>query len=116
MLIVMRKLFKSFERLMLALLGCLLAVAGRRRVVLGDWPNGDVVEAALSALQELGAENLGAKPVNFPVDVENLYFRVKGRRVRLWVEQYGDVTLWGPRAVVSELAGRVAEKIAPQRT
>jgi hypothetical protein len=115
MLIVMRKLFKSFERLLLELLDCLLAVAGRRRVVLGDWPNGDVVEAALAALKELGAENLGAKPVNLALDVENLYFRVKGRRVRLWVEQYGDVTLWGPRAVVIELAARIAEKVASKR-
>ncbi len=112
----MRKLLKSLDRLMRPLVNCLLAIAGQRRVLLGDWPNGDVVPAALATLKELGAESLGAKPVNLPVDIENLYFRIKGRRVRLWVEQYGDVTLWGPRAIVTELAGRIAEKIATQRT
>ncbi len=112
----MRKFFKSLDCLMLPLVDYFLAVAGRRRVLLGDWPNRAVVEAALATLKEFGAESLGAKPVNLPVDVENLYFRVKGRRVRLWVEQYGDVILWGPRAIVTELAGRIAEKIAAQRT
>ena len=112
----MRKLFKGLDRLMLRLVDYLLAVAGRRRVLLGDWPNRNVVETALATLKELGAESLGAKPVNLPVDVENLHFRVKGHRVRLWVEQYGDVTLWGPRVIVTELAGRIAEKIAAQRT
>ncbi len=113
---VLRKLLNSLDRLMLPLVDCLLALAGRRRVLLGDWPNHDVLKAALAALKEFGAESLGAKPVNLPVDIENLYFRVKGRKVRLWVEQYGAVTLWGPRAIVSELAERTAEKIAAQRT
>jgi hypothetical protein len=105
----MRKLLKGLDRLMVPLVDCLLAVAGRRRVLLGDWPNHDVVEAALSTLKEFGAESLGTKPLNLPVGIDNLYFRVRGRRVRLWVEQYGDVCLWGPRAIVTELAGRIAQ-------
>jgi len=58
----MRKLLKSLDRLMVPLVDCLLAVTGQRRVLLGEWPNGDVVEAALATLKELGAESLGAKP------------------------------------------------------
>jgi hypothetical protein len=111
----MRKLLKALDRVALPVVDSLLAVAGQRRVLLGDWPNANAVEAALSTLKEFGAENLGAKPVNLPVDIENLYFCVRGRRVRLWVEQFGDVTLWGPRKLVTELAGRVAEKLAAQK-
>jgi hypothetical protein len=107
----MRKLLKAFDRLAIPLVDFLLAVIGQRRVLLGDWPNRDVVQATLSTLKELGAESLGTKPVNLPVDIENLYFRVRGRRVRLWVEEYGQVNLWGPRAIVTELAERVAEKL-----
>src|SRR3989442_1152829 len=109
--IVMRKLLKAFERLALPFVDFLLAVVGQRRVLLGGWPNRDVVEAALSTLKEFGAESLGSKPVNLPVDIENMYFRVRVRRVRLWVEEYGHVSLWGPRAIVTELAGCVAERI-----
>jgi hypothetical protein len=112
----MRKLLEAFERLAMPLADFLLAVIGQRRVQLGDWPNRDVVEAALITLKEFGAESLGTKPVNLPVDIENLYFHVRGRRVRLWVEEYGQVNLWGPRGIVTELAERVAEKIAAERT
>ena len=105
-----------FERLAIPLVDFLLAVIGQRRVHLGDLPNRDVVEAALSTLKEFGAESLGTKPVNLPVDIENLYFRVRGRRVRLWVEEYGQVNFWGPRVIVTELAERVPEKIAAERT
>ena len=112
----MRKRLQHLERLALPVLDFLLAAVGQRRVLLGDWPNSDVVEAAVSTLKEFGAESLGAKPVNLPVDVENLYFRVRGCRVRLWIEQYGHVTLWGPREVVTELASRISEKIAAPRT
>lgn len=112
----MRNLLQSLDHLMVPLVDCLLAAVGRRRVLLGAWPNGDVLEAALASLKELGAESLGAKPVNLPVDIDNLYFRVKGRKVRLWVEQYGDVTLWGPRAIVTELTDRIAARMSAQRT
>jgi hypothetical protein len=112
---VMHNLLRPLDRVALPIVDFLLAVAGQRRVRLGDWPNANAVEAALSTLKEFGAENLGASPVNLPVDIENLYFRVRGRRVRLWVEQFGDVTLWGPSTFVIELAERVAEKLAAQK-
>jgi hypothetical protein len=111
----MRKLLKAFERLALPFVDFLLAVVGQRRVLLGGWPNRDVVEAALSTLKEFGAESLGSKPVNLPVDIENMYFRVRGRRVRIWVEEYRHVSLWGPRAIVTELAGCVAERITVEK-
>ena len=115
MWVVMRKLLKAFDRLALPFVDFLLAVVGQRRVLLGDWPNREVVEAALITFKESGAESLGSKPVSLPVDIENLYFRVRGRRVRLCVEEYGQVSLWGPRAIVTELAGGVAERITAER-
>jgi hypothetical protein len=111
LLLFVVKPLNALERPAHLFLNCLLALAGRRRVS-WDWPNNDVVEAALSTFEELGAERLRSTPINLPIDAENLNFRVRGRRVRLWVEQYGDVILWGPRATVTELTARINEKLA----
>jgi|SRR5438094_1643338 len=111
----MRKLLKALQSVALLMIDCLLAVVRQRRIRLGDWPNHDVVEAALSTFKEFGAERLETKQVNLPLDIENLYFRLQGRRVRLWVEEYGDVSLWGPRAIVGKLAGRIAKKLSVQK-
>src|SRR5690349_13603457 len=91
---------------------CLLALFGQRRILLGAWPDQAVVDAAVSTFEEFGAEKLATTPVDLPVDIENVYFRVQGRRVRLWIEEYGDVTLWGPSAIVTRLATRIAERQA----
>jgi hypothetical protein len=111
LLLVVVKPLKALERPAHLFLNHLLALVGRRRVS-WDWPNNDAVEAALSTFEELGAERLRSTPINLPIDAENLNFRVRGRRVRLWVEQYGDVILWGPRASVSELTARINEKLS----
>src|ERR1051326_5784384 len=105
------KPMKALERPAHLLLSCFLALIGQRRVC-WDWPNHDVVEAAFKAFEELGAERLESTPIKLPVDAENLNFRVRGRRVRLWVEQYGDVILWGPREIVTELTGCIEEKLS----
>ena len=59
--LVMTRLLKCLDCLMLALVDCLLAFAGRRRVLLGEWPNGDVLNPALATLKELGSETIGAE-------------------------------------------------------
>jgi hypothetical protein len=115
LLLVTVKLVKALEPFALPFLNGLHAVTGRRRVG-WDWPNDDVVEAALSTFEEAGAERLPSTPINLPVDAENLDFRVRGRHVRLWVEQYGKVILWGPRAVVTDLAGPITEKLSRSKT
>src|SRR5262245_51523625 len=93
----------------------LLALFGQRRVLLGAWPDQGVVDAAISTLEEFGAEKLETRPVNLPVDIENVYFRVQGRRVRLWIEEYGDVTLWGPSTIVTRLAERITQRLSAQK-
>jgi hypothetical protein len=110
-LLVAVKLLKALEPPALLFRNGLLAVTGQRRVS-WDWPNHDVVKAALDSFEELGAERLESTPINLPVDAENLNFRVRGRHVRLWVEQYSDVILWGPRAIVTELTARISERLS----
>jgi hypothetical protein len=111
LLLVLVKLLKLLERPALLFLNGLLALAGQRRVSF-DWPNHDVVEAAFQIFDELEAERLEPTPINLPVDAEHLNFRIHGRHVRLWVEQYGKVVLWGPRAIVTDLTERIATKLS----
>jgi hypothetical protein len=88
----------------------ILGLCGQGFTKLGEWPHREVVEAALAVLREYGAEECGA--TGTPAgEIENLHFRVGSHRVRLCVEDYGDVTLWGPAPIVGALAKRVARKL-----
>jgi hypothetical protein len=87
----------------------MLAPFGRACVKLGQWPHQPIVEAVVAALRDAGGEILSESGT--PADeVRNVYFVVRGRRVRLCIEDYGDVTLWGSRRLVQELSTAVAAK------
>ncbi len=64
----------------------------------------------MSLMRDCGAVKCGESGVPTAFDV--YYFRVKGRRVKLCVEDYGDVTLWGPKKIIAELSKRMADKVA----
>ncbi len=88
-----------------------LSVFGRGRAKLGEWPHGEIVVSALATFRSLGGEFLGESGT--PADeLRTLRFRVRGHRVRLCIEDYGAVTLWGPRRLVAELAAQIAQDIA----
>ena len=84
---------------------------GRRRVRLGEWPHGQVVEAAMDTLQEFGAE-LYRESGTPAGELDVFHFRAHGRRMRLCVEDYGAVTLWGPKRLVTDVAHCVADRLA----
>ena len=89
-----------------------LVLIGHRRITLGDWPDQGVVEAAVDTVSELGGQRIQGQDPGLAFDIENTYFRVQGRRVRLCVEDYGEVSLWGPKRVVTELATRITERMS----
>jgi len=91
---------------------CVLVLIGHRRITLGDWPDQGVVEAAVDTVSELGGRRIQGQDPGLAFDIENKYFRVQGRRVRLCVEDYGEVSLWGPKRVVTGLAKRIAERLS----
>jgi hypothetical protein len=86
----------------------LLGLFGRICVKLGQWPHGDIVTATIAAIREAGGLDWdgGGSPAG---EVEKLYFRLHGRRVCLSIEDYGDVTLWGPKDLVRHISRRIAE-------
>jgi hypothetical protein len=110
--LVMRSLWNAAHGSALLFVDSLLALVGHRRIVLGVWPGKDVVKAALDTLKEFGAMQLESGRVELAIDIENLYFRVEDRRVRLCVEDYGDVTLWGAKSIVAKLAKRIDERLS----
>jgi hypothetical protein len=100
------------NRLGTALRDGVLFLVGHRCIALGEWPDQGVVEAVVATVTELGGQQVPGKDFPLAFDIENLYFRVQGRRVRLCIEEYGSVTFWGPRTLVAELSKRVAQKLA----
>jgi hypothetical protein len=41
------------------------------------------------------------------------HFRIRGRRLRLCIDDYDKVTLWGPKELVKELADRILKSSKP---
>lgn len=89
----------------------LAGLFGRARARLGNWPDRDIAETAVAALRDCGGElyHESGSPAG---ELEVLHFRVKGRRMRLCIEEYGEVVLWGPKALVAEVSKRVANRLA----
>src|SRR4051812_11099970 len=87
-----------------------LGLFGQGRTTLGSWPHREVVNAALATLTDLGAEKVheDGTPAG---EVENFYFRIDGKRVRLSVTDYGDVTLWGPNRLVTKICKEVTARL-----
>ena len=75
----------------------IIGLFGLARTKLGEWPEIGVVATAVAVIKENGGEYLsqtGSPDGSFDI----LRFRVRGRRMRLCFEEYGEVTLMGPEA------------------
>jgi hypothetical protein len=106
----MRKLWRVVDLIGFSLRGCGLGLIGHRRIKLDEWPDRGVVAATIDTVNELGGKRV-QKDVAFGFD-DVFYFRVQGHQVRLVVEEYGDVSLWGAKGIVSELSERIREKLS----
>lgn len=73
-------------------------------------PHRSVLLLATDSTMKLAYTLVIEKDIGFGFD-DVFYFRVHGHRVRLVVEEYGEVSLWGARRVVTELSNRVAERL-----
>jgi hypothetical protein len=71
---------------------------------------GYVLDAIMSALKDCGAEKYGEN--GMPTVFDNYYFRIRGRQVKLQVEDYGDIVLWGPKKLVQDLSSRISDKLS----
>ena len=111
-LYVMRSLWKIVDLFGFALRDCVLVLIGHRRIKLGEWPDQGVVEAAVNTVHDLGGKRIQKEDLGLAFDIENAYFCVQGRRVRLCIEEYGEVSLWGAKGVVTELSKRIAERLS----
>jgi hypothetical protein len=108
----MRELLRKVHPVGIVFRDAILALIGQRRITLGDWPDQGVVEAAIAAFEEFGGRRLEHNDTELAFDVENIYFQVRGHRVRLCVEEYGEISLWGAKGIVADLARRVAERLS----
>ena len=88
----------------------LIGLFGRSRANLGEWPHGEVVEAAVATLRDFGGE-LRHESGTPGGEVEVMHFRVRGYRMRLCIADYGAVTLWGPKRLVADISKGVADRI-----
>lgn len=68
-----------------------------------------VVDAIYSVLGELGAVKCGES--GMPTAFTNYYFRVRGRKVKLTVEDDEDIILTGPKDIVQELSEKISERV-----
>jgi hypothetical protein len=109
----MRNLWRIVDVVGSALRDCVLALIGHRRVKLGEWPDRGIVAATVDTVNDLGGRRI-EQDIGFGFD-EVLYFSVLGRRVRLVVEEYGNITLWGAKWVVLDLSKRIAEKLSTEQ-
>ena len=89
----------------------MIGLFGHRRVKFADWPRARDLDAIIDAIRGLGGKRCGegGSPDG---SFTNLYFRIGRRRVRLCIEEYDDLTLWGPKRLVGEISKRVAERLA----
>src|SRR3982750_1702464 len=87
-----------------------IGIFGRGRAKLGEWPHREVVQAAVETIQNCGGElhHESGTPTG---ELEVLHFRVHGRRMRLCIVEYGSVSLWGPKLLVSDISRRVADRL-----
>jgi hypothetical protein len=67
-----------------------------------------VFDAIFSVLGEFGAVKCGES--GLPTAFTNYFFRVRGRKVKLTVEDFEDIILTGPKAIVQELSQKISER------
>jgi hypothetical protein len=89
----------------------LIGLFGRSRARLAEWPQREVVESALAAFRDCGGE-LYSESGTPEGELEVMHLRVRGRRMRLCIADYGGVTLWGPKRMVAKISQRVTERLS----
>ena len=67
-------------------------------------------EAVANALADVGAEKCGESG-SPAYEVNNEYFRVGRRRIRVCTEDGMFVSIWGPRGLVDEVCARTIENL-----
>jgi len=65
-------------------------------------------DTILSVLGDFGAVKCGES--GMPTAFTNYHIRVRGRKIKLTVEDYEDIILTGPKAIVQELSEKISEK------
>ena len=71
---------------------------------------GEVRDAITDTLSDLGAEFCGES--GSPCyEMNNEYFRVAGRRIRVCTEDELFISLWGPKSVVETVYSRAIKKL-----
>jgi len=86
----------------------LIGVFGYSRVYYSN--ESHVVDAIMSALGDYGAVKCGES--GMPGAFTKYYFRIGNRQVKLQVEDYGDIILWGPKRLVHDLSSRISDKLS----
>jgi len=87
-----------------------IGIFGRGRATLGEWPHREVVQAAVETIKDCGGE-LHHESGTATGELEVMHFRIRGRRVRLCIVDYGVVSLWGPKRLVADISKRVALRL-----
>jgi hypothetical protein len=97
----------SWQRFFDAVMG----IFGYGRVVLGEWPQTGIVKASIAEIEAAG----GVKIDDYgPAgsDWTCVRFRIHGRRIRLIFEDFDEVSLWGPRNLILDLAQNVSKRMS----
>jgi hypothetical protein len=88
-----------------------IGLFGRGHAKLGGWPHCEVVKAAFDVIQGIGG-NLYRESGTPGGEFEAKHFRVCGQRLRLCITDYDEVSLWGPKKLVADIAKQVADKLS----
>ena len=67
------------------------------------------VDTIFSVLGDFGAVKCGES--GMPTTFTNYFFRVRGQKVKLTIEDYEDTILTGPKAIVQELSQKISERV-----
>jgi hypothetical protein len=87
----------------------LIGLFGIGRATLGDWPARALANEYVRVIKEAGGlitGSTGSPDGSFDI----VRFRFRGRRMRLCIEEFGEVALWGPKSLVTELTARIADE------
>ena len=102
---------QTIDRAVFKFIDLMIGLFGRGRAKLGEWPHREIVEAAVDTLRDFGGE-LCRESRTPACELKVFHFRVRRRRMRLCIEDYGGVTLWGPKWLVADISRGVAERLS----
>ena len=74
----------------------------------------DLRQAIEDALAEFGAQKFGESG-SPAYEVNNEYFRIGGRKLRICTEDEMFVSLWGAKSLVDQVYSRIVEKLSDRR-